>query len=1237
VNYNHEIGNEINIVNGLIANNKTGTGTPVGDPYLRPSGLSAGGVNICMAGAAEVNISSENGVAIFDNSGPKGDIAVWDNSDVSKLKVNEGAMLGGGNHKWEPKTVKGYKANPTEPDKAKARNNAKVIIENNESTFHGAVMSNGIVQFGTKLAELRIRKVDAATQKVMNGVVFKLTSKSNGISRTATTFVEKDGNAAYQGVASFTDLPDGTYTLEEVTPEGYRGTMPWEVTIKDNKVTIKDNGQGLIQPVEGKYYNFVISNQPITVKISKQELGVDTQELPGAKIKVTGPNDFVKEWTSTDKPHEFAVKPGEYTLEEVAAPKGFDAITTVVKFKVDEYGKVTVTNAKEFDDGEVRVKDINHLVLTDSPTPTVTTDAKDAADDDKYVAPTGTAKVIDVVTYKNLKVGKKYTVTGTLHVKNADGTDGGVLKVDGKAVTASKTFTANKANGTVELTFEFDAKALAGKTLVAFESVKRDGKEVAAHTDINDEAQTVRVVKIGTTATDDKTKQHIGLASQAVLNDVVSYEGLKPGEKYTVKGYLVKRADGSLIPGASAEKTFTASATGAGKVTVTFTYDAAKLAGFASVAFEELYDANNKLVAKHADRNDEGQTVYYPEVNTNATDREDADKVLDPEKKVTVVDTVTYTNLIPGKEYTVSGALHVKNADGTDGGVLKVDGKAVSASKTFTPKEKNGSVTLEFTFNASALNGKKLVAFETVKYEGVTVGVHADINDENQTVEISTKPSIGTTATNGKGGKAIEKAPGQKIVDTVNYSNLNTKRTYRVLGEIHVKNVDGTDGGVLIIGGKPVTAQSKDFKPANKDGKVEVTFTVDGSELAGKDLVVFEKLYIVRDGKINADDPMAVHEKIDAKSQTVHVKDNPEIEKYVNKTVHQEIDLNEVFTYDVLAYVTKDADKVVITDTLNDDLQFVSAAGDVKVVDLGESVDHKPYGSVTADGTAVENAVAVINGQTLTVTIEPAAAYRGHWVKMTFDAKIADGKTIADLKFATVEKNDPVITDEQHEGVPNEASYVVYVDNYGTYEDESNEVTVKPTKIGTSAFGKDFEQLETRIRAVFNETKVTVVDAVMYEGLEAGETYTVKGKLVKKSDPSVVVATAEKTFKAYKQIAPIETLEFTFDASQLGGDSVVAFEYLYRGDVTGKDVNEQSEEFVTKHEDVNDKAQTVEVAKPEVETNASDGADGDKHLEVADDVVINDVVAFSGLIPGQEYTLDGTLHVKNDEQTPVDA
>ena len=211
-------------------------------------------------------------------------------------------------------------------------------------------------------------------------------------------------------------------------------------------------------------------------------------------------------------------------------------------------------------------------------------------------------------------------------------------------------------------------------------------------------------------------------------------------------------------------------------------------------------------------------------------------------------------------------------------------------------------------------------------------------------------------------------------------------------------------------------------------------------------------------------------------SNTVTVKpEGPEIEKYINQAVHKDIALDEVFTYDVIAYVTNDAEEVIITDELNKDLEFVGDASSVKIVDLGEENNHKVTNDITAkqvnddatvgrtDGEEMKDAKPEISGRKLTVTIEDAKPYRGHWVRVTFQCRIKEGKTIKDLKYSTVEPdevykddivkgkrtapnvgNAPVDSNEQHTGVPNTASYVIKIDNKAKYEDVSNTVTVKP-------------------------------------------------------------------------------------------------------------------------------------------------------------------------------------------------
>ena len=103
---------------------------------------------------------------------------------------------------------------------------------------------------------------------------------------------------------------------------------------------------------------------------------------------------------------------------------------------------------------------------------------------------------------------------------------------DGQAITSEVKFVPETADGTVDVKFVFDGTHLAGKTLVAFESVKRGDKVYAVHADINDEDQTVYVPGLKTTATDIVTKDHIANPTEnVVITDVVEYKNLIPGKE----------------------------------------------------------------------------------------------------------------------------------------------------------------------------------------------------------------------------------------------------------------------------------------------------------------------------------------------------------------------------------------------------------------------------------------------------------------------------------------------------------------------------------------------------------------------------------------------------------------------------------------------------------------------------------------------------------------------------------
>lgn len=433
----------------------------------------------------------------------------------------------------------------------------------------------------------------------------------------------------------------------------------------------------------------------------------------------------------------------------------------------------------------------------DDPEPEIHTTAYDASDSDHYIG-VGTVKVSDKVEYSHLVAGKSYTVTGELR----DAETGDVLKVNGKTVTASQTFTAEKSNGSVTVDFSFDSYGLAGKTLVVYETLTdASGSKLAEHKDKDDVSQQVTVFKpeIGTTATDKADgDKNVVSEPEATVTDKVRYVNLTPGQTYKVTGTLyekVKGKDGKVtekkltVDGkdVTAETEFTAEKS-SGEVEVTFTFDASAIKdGTELVAFETA-TSNGHEICAHADINDEGQTVTVtkPEVGTTATDGFDGDKNVVADTDATVTDTVHYKNLTPGKTYKVTGTLYQKVTD-KDGKVTKkkltVDGKDVTAETEFTAETSDGDVDVTFTFDASGIKDKTpLVAFESLSYKDKELCAHADIEDEDQTVTVN-QPSVGTTATDKlDGDKTVIADAESSVTDEVAYDHVLTGKSYTMAG-----------------------------------------------------------------------------------------------------------------------------------------------------------------------------------------------------------------------------------------------------------------------------------------------------------------------------------------------------------------------------------------------------------------------------------------------------------------------
>ena len=472
--------------------------------------------------------------------------------------------------------------------------------------------------------------------------------------------------------------------------------------------------------------------------------------------------------------------------------------------------------------------------------PKIGTVLADSASGTHLAAGSGTVTLTDTVTYTNLRPGRTYTLQGEL-MNKATGESTGIR--------AGKSFMPRSASGTETLTFTFDAGLLSGTEAVAFERIFCNGAEVAVHADINDPDQTVCIPGIDTTAAAADTNDHVGGASgQLVIIDRVDYAGLEAGRKYSLRGELYDKESGESL-GIAAEDSFTAEAS-EGYRELTFTFDASLLAGKTVVAFETLY-AEEKEAAAHHDIDDEDQSVHIPGIGTDAADAESGLNHVEAKANAAVADTVTYTNLVPGREYRVKGILMDKDA----GEPLLAGGREVTAETVFTPDAADGSVQIIFGFDASRLGGKTLVAFETLYFGDVPVAVHADPDDERQTIFI---PAISTEAKNdATGNHEGTESPAFTVTDSVTYVNLIPGKVYTVRGIL----MDKASGEPLLAGGKQILSE-KTFTPETADGTVELSFTFNARKLGGKTAVVFETLYC--EGT-----EVAVHADIEDRDQAI--------------------------------------------------------------------------------------------------------------------------------------------------------------------------------------------------------------------------------------------------------------------------------------------------------------------------------------------------------------------------------
>lgn len=558
--------------------------------------------------------------------------------------------------------------------------------------------------------------------------------------------------------------------------------------------------------------------------------------------------------------------------------------------------------------------------------------------------------------------------------------------------------------------------------------------------------------------------------------------------------------------------------------------DFSDLAGKHLVFFEKLKLEGN-LVGEHEDPEDEDQSLYVPKIGTELKDAETGEHYGEASKEAKHIDTVTYENLIPGKEYTMFGTLQEKIVD-KDGKVTvepvkDAKGKPVTAKKTFTPAEPNGEVEIEFTYDASLLAGKRVVAFEQCYEGGISaktlIARHEDPEDEDQTVTLI---KIGTVARDSQIGGHIMSLDGH-IIDRVYYEGL-------------------TDGEKYIM--RAVVMNKKGDKVVELKDK-------DGNVVTGK------LEFVAGDAsKADAEKPDKAEDKTDANA--------------ADKIDKDQVNVDQNQTDKDVSVADPDSDKKDSADTSKDDskdetqkadVDKAETDGDQKSEDTDKDKAEDKNAETDADKKDAEKADKAPVADVAVTAPEGMENWGYVDVEIPLNVREHIGKNL--VVFEYLEK--------VPEKTPEDKDLIVVAKHEDP--DDDNQIVVVP-KIATVAAAEDGSK-------VIKESEESIVmDTVTYENLEPGRTYVMKGVMHDKETGNAVEGSAgELEFTASEDGTGEVVVPIKVKTTGMNAKALVAFEECY---------DKEKNVPVAEHKDIEDMKQTVSVNEPLPENPKDTKTDG---------------------------------------------
>lgn len=295
------------------------------------------------------------------------------------------------------------------------------------------------------------------------------------------TVIPKDGlieiiTCDEKGKATFTtDLPIGSYYVKEISTDNHyilsdkKYPVAFESAGQNTAtvhITVNDGG-----PIENEIIYGTIKGLKIDRETGENIAGALFGLFSIYEIKFTEETAILTAESNEEGIFTFENVPyGEYIVCELKPATGY--------LPNGESYPVTISENKEIIEITVENDKIPELGTT------ATIDGK------KEFTANGDITIDDVVSYKHLKAGKEYTVIGVL----IDKSTGKPFLVDAKEVRSEVTFTPETADGEVTVSFTFDGSVINKETeIVVFETLYREGTEIAVHADIDDKDQTVTI------------------------------------------------------------------------------------------------------------------------------------------------------------------------------------------------------------------------------------------------------------------------------------------------------------------------------------------------------------------------------------------------------------------------------------------------------------------------------------------------------------------------------------------------------------------------------------------------------------------------------------------------------------------------------------------------------------------------------------------------------------------------